>query len=57
MFVRSLLPVSWINEVSSEGSLNLCSAANDPIVTLGQIELYVRHVDLHANSIFIVAET
>lgn len=45
--VKSFLLASWMNEVENEHlHLNLCSATNDRIITLGQVKLYIELSDL-----------
>lgn len=51
------LPASWMEEVRNKHSCNLCSATNDLIVILAQIELYVRLLNLRGMNISIVIDT
>lgn len=57
LVAKSFIPALWMIGLRKKHSLNLSSATNDPIVTLVQVELFRRLVDLYAKTIFNMAET
>lgn len=57
LVARSFFPAQWMEEVSNEHSFDLCLAMNDPILTLGQTELFLRLGDLCVKTIFFVVES
>lgn len=56
MVARIFLHASFMEEVRNEHSLALCSATNDPIATLRQIELYLGYGDFCAKTISIMVK-
>lgn len=54
---RSYFSVSWMKDVRNEHNLKPCFATNDPIITLGKIELYLKLDVVRVKTIFTVVET